>query len=549
MGSALFKRAQLALEKTKELGLGYVEDLSIKQERELCESSFYEFAKRAWKFAGSGAEFIETWHIRGLCDHLEEAYKGNIKYLIINIPPRCGKSTLLNVLFPAWVWSREPGLKFLYASHSERLAHRDSDYCRALIKSEWYQKLWGKKYQLTNDTTIKFNNNCTGYRLALSIGSKATGEGADFVIWDDPNNRDDVQSPTVREGTNETWDLTMSTRWINPNRFCRIVSQQRLHQYDVSGHILSQDNPEVVHFCLPYEFEAGRKCETIMLPNTKKEWSDNRKKEGELLWPEQITANKIKELKISLGAYEYANQFQQRGSPAEGGIFKKEWFEWWCDRQPPECDFVLQSWDTAISSEPTACYSACTTWGVFHEPGTTTPNIILLDCWRGRVEMPELLEMSKRLYLNFHDTILEDPQGPNSGPSPDVVLIEAQANGLSLLQFLKKQGIPVTPFYPLKHKAFGAHTNGKIQRARLISPYIEGGRVWLPAKGPNYTNLRGFADRFLESCANFPNDESNDFVDSMSQAIIKLVHSGWVNHPGDQQFMPEIDLKKNKPLY
>jgi predicted phage terminase large subunit-like protein len=546
MANALLKRARDALKKIDQSGIGHVEDESLKKERELCESSFYEFTKRAWRFAGSGADFIETWHIFALCEHLEECYNGKIKNFVINIPPRCGKSTVLNVLFPAWVWAKDPSLKFIFGSHSERLSIRDSDYCRALIKSEWYQGLWGKKFQLTNDTSTKFNNNKTGYRIALSIGSKMTGEGADFLVWDDPNNRDDVHSAIIREGTNETWDLTMSTRWINPHRFCRIVSQQRLHEYDLSGHILSA-NKNVVHFCLPYEYELSRKCKTIPLLSTNgKPWTDPRRKEGELLWPSQINAEKIKELKVALGAYEYANQFQQRGSPADGGIFKKEWFQWWSEPQIPDLEFIIQSWDTALSTEADAAYSCCTTWGVFKDRFNVA-NAILLNMWRGRVEMPELREMAQRLANNYHDVILEDPAGP--GPTPDIILVEAKANGLSLIQYLQRAGVPVTRFDPMKYRAFGQTHNNKVQRARLISSHVEAGRIWLPAKPPHFRELRGYSDKFLSDCISFPNGESCDTVDSFSQAMIKLISSGWINHPTDEEYVQKVDIYQDRPIY
>ena len=546
MGTALRKRAQEALKKIEKLGFGQEEDESITQERDLCEESLYEFTKRAWQYAGSGNHFIENWHIFGLCEHLEACFYGKIKYFVLNIAPRCGKSTLLNVIWPAWVWSKKPSAKFIFGSHSERLSHRDSDYCRALIKSEWYQRLWGKKFKLTNDTTSKFNNDKTGYRIALSIGSKMTGEGADFLVWDDPNNRDDVHSPKIREGINETWELTMSTRWIDPKTFCRIASQQRLHEYDLSGHILSQNNKEVVHLSLPYEYELSKPCKTIPLPSTNgKPWKDPRSKEGELMWPAQITRDKIKELKGSLGSYEYANQFQQRGAPQAGGLFKKEWFQIWTESQPPDCEFILQSWDTALSTEADAAYSCCLTFGIFKDRHNIN-NVILLNMWRGRVEMPDLREMAQRLYKNYNDVIFEDPIGP--GPSPDMVLVEAKANGLSLIQYLHRAGVPVSRFDPMKYRAFGQTHNNKVQRARLISPHVEAGRVWLPAKPPHFKDLRSYADMFLTDCASFPNGESFDTVDAFSQAMIKLISSNWVHHPTDLIEPENVILNRDRPF-
>lgn len=549
MGNALLKRVQQSIQKTQNMGLGHAEDEQTRIERKLCEESLYEFCKRAWPYSGNGNTFVETWHIKALCEHLEEAYNNKITYLVINMPPRTGKSTVLNVIFPAWAFAKEPYLKFLYASHSEVLAHRDSDFCRELIKSPWYQNLWGDKFSLTNDTKIKFNNNHSGFRMALGVGSRITGFGAHVIVWDDPNNIADLDSPTIREGINQTWDLTMSSRWADPNRFVRIISQQRGHVYDVSGHILEKNNPKVVHLCLPMEFEPNRKCKTVPLKSTDgKRWEDPRKKEGELLCPLYLTREKVNELKSDLKSeYAIAGQIQQRPAPATGGIFKAEWFQAWCEETTPDLEFIIQSWDTALSKEVTACYSVCTTWGVFIDPITKHPNVILLDMWRGRVEYPELRSMAQRLANNYHDTILEDPMGP--GHKPDMILVEAQANGLSLIQDLRRAGVPVTRFDPLKYRVFGATTNTKIQRARLVSAHVESGRVWLPAKPPHYKYFRGFADKFLEACVMFPNDESNDVVDSFSQALIKLISSGWIYHTKDQKEEPEVDFSNDRPLY
>jgi predicted phage terminase large subunit-like protein len=555
MGNALLKRAKLALQKIEQLGIGHVEDESIKQERELCESSLYEFCKRAWSYAGNGNQFVEAWHIKALCEHLEEAYKGNISYLVINIPPRCGKSTVLNVIFPAWVWAKEPDLKFMYGSHSELLAHRDSDYCRELIKSSWYQGLWGHKFNLTNDTKGKFNNTHTGFRMALGVGSRQTGFGSHFIVWDDANNIADLDSPTIREGINQIWDLTMSSRWADPNRFVRIISQQRGHIYDVSGHILGKNNPKVVHLCLPLEFEVGRRCKTVVLPSTNgKVWQDPRQKEGELLCPQYITKEKVKELKSDLqSAYAIAGQLQQRPAPEEGGIFKKEWFNWLDMQMVPQIEFILQSWDTAFgngneNSADSSCYSACTTWGVFKHPETQHPSVVLLNMWQGRVEFPELYKMAQRLYKNYNDVILEDPLNV-PGIKPDMVLIESKASGLSLIQVLQRAGVPVIKFDPMKYRAFGSTTNNKRQRARLISAHVENGRVWLPAQPPHFKRLRGYADRFLNACLSFPNDESNDIVDSFSQALLKLISSGWIYHTKDEKPEPELDFSNDRPLY
>ena len=198
---------------------------------------------------------------------------------------------------------------------------------------------------------------------------------------------------------------------------------------------------------------------------------------------------------------------------------------------------MLQSWDTALSTKATACFSCCTNWGVFKDDHGVD-NVILLDIWHARVEYPDLRRMAIRLAHNYHDTHLDHPAPEDYVLKPDMILIEAKANGLSLIQDLNRAGLIVNRFDPLKHGG-----GDKTVRARLMSHVLEAGRIWVPAKPPNYTSLRNYADVFVESCAKFPNDsDSRDYVDSMSQAIIRLMMSGLIGNPDDE----ELSVKYNK---
>lgn len=507
------------------------EEFKVKQE---CEESLYTFARYAWPWIEGGKEFQGGWHIQAIAEHLELTYTGKIRELLINQPPRTMKSTLVAVIFPAWCWTIDPSMQFLYASYAHTLSMRDSVKCRRLIESPWYQKLWGSKFTLVGDsnTKVRFDNTKMGYRIASSVGGTMTGEGGDFLVVDDGNNAKEVGSEVIRTSTNEWWDQVMSTRLNNPKTGRKIIVQQRLHEMDLTGHILAKDNPELVHLRIPMEFEQYNRCITVPTKSTRgKKWSDPRKKEGELLWPDHIGPKELYSLKQSLGSeYVIAGQLQQRPSPAEGGIIKKDWWNWWTESAPPRCKFVVQSWDTALST--IGCYSACSTWGVFDDD-YGVPNVVLLDLWRGRVEYPELREMAQRLAKNYHDTDIENPMGGHI--APDLILVEAKANGLSLIQDLRRAGVMATRFDPTKY-------GDKITRARLITPLIECGRVWVPAKPPHYNTLRSYAHQMVELASLFPNAESNDLVDSMSQAFIRLLNSGWIRHRED-----DIPLSKPNP--
>ncbi len=512
--------------------------------REMCEDSLYSFMKEAWPWIEGGREFHGGWHIEAIAEHLEQVAKGGIRNLLINIPPRCCKSSLASVVFPAWVWATDPTRQFLYTSYAQSLSVKDSVKCRRLVESPWYQENWGKNFHLTGDVNskVRFETSRTGYRIASSVGGANTGEGADILVADDPNSARDVDSVKIRESTNDWWDQVMSTRLNNPRTGAKVVVQQRLHELDLSGHILAKADHGYIHLCLPMEMELSRRCRTIPLTKGAKAWVDPRNKEGQLLWPEHIDKKEVSKLKNSMtSSYTIAGQLQQRPSPEDGGIIQKDWFSWWCDDHMPEVEFVLQSWDTALSAEVTACYSACTTWGVFKDEHGIN-NAILLSCWRGRVEYPDLRRMAQKLGENYHDTYLDD-ELPTRGPKADIILVEAKANGLSLIQDLRRGGVIVTRFDPGKH-------GNKISRARLITPIIESGRVWMPAKPPHFNKLYNYADEFVETCALFPNAESNDYVDSMSQALIKLISSGWIHHPEDDVPIDYgVDTNMQKPLY
>lgn len=516
--------------------------------RHKLENSFYLFCAAAWPYIEGGREFVPGWHIRAMCDHLEACYRGEIRDLLINVPPRTGKSSVVSVLFPAWVWAKSPELQFFYASYSGVLSQRDSIKCCRLIQSIWYQTLWGHKFRLLSENKTRFDNDHSGYRMISSITGSTTGFGGDFLIADDPNSMRHVESETIRHATNvQWWDASMSNRGNNPKEVRRIIAQQRGHEMDLSGHLLAKESNKLVHLCLPMEFEESRRCITV--PIQGKLWQDPRKEEGDLLWAARIGPVELDEFKRDLGGeYYVASQLQQRPAPAEGGIIKKHWFKRWTQSHMPQFEHILQSWDTALigGNNPNStrnkdtCYSACTTWGVFRDD-SDVPCVMLLSAWRGKVEYPELRMMAKRLYDNYKDMNMKDePLGHDERYMSDAVVVEAKANGDTLIQELHRMGIVVHRFNPTRY-------GDKIARGRSVSALIECGRVYVPTRA-NGTGLPQFADEFVECCAVFPNKDSNDYVDSMSQALIKLRSSGWITHRDDYKETEYTQWQKQQAL-
>lgn len=520
-----------------------IEKLEYQENLYQAELSLHEFLKQSWLHIEGGKEFIDGWHIQAICEHLEAVARRDIKNLIINIPPRCCKSSIVSIAFPAWQWIRHPEEQFLYASYALSLSIRDSVKCRRLISSPWYQERWGDRYHLVGDQNTKgrFDNTAKGYRLASSAGSSITGEGGSMLFCDDPSNARDQESEVQRESKIDWWTQVWSTRLNDKKNDCRVVIQQRIHERDITGYILDHDDlNEWTKLILPMEFEEKRKSKTIILPSTNGEiWEDPRVKDGQLLWPERIDEEGLKSLKQALGSsYAIAGQLQQRPSPEAGGIIKKDWFQWWKDSVPPEIEFVVQSWDTAFSIGKTSAYSACTTWGVFYDHNNIE-NVILLSMWRDRVEYTELRERAKRLHFDYRDTGKErDPKF--KGRPIDLFLIEAKASGDPLIKDLIMGGIKGVPVNPTGR-------GDKIKRVHFITPLIEGGRVWLPARPPRYDTLLPFADEFLEMVGCFPNLESNDIVDTMSQALMKLKTGMFLLNPRDER--PKEALVKDGKVY
>ncbi len=518
------------------------EQLIYNLEISKAEYSLYDFFKQAWPVIEGNAQFTDSWHIQAIAEHLEAAFERKIKNLLINIPPRTGKTSLISIAFPAWVWIHNPEEKFMYASYSGSLGLEHSLKCRRLIESEWYKSRWGGICNLSKDQKAKgyFENSRGGYRISTSVGGSNTGRGASCLIADDPNSAQEGTSEIKRATANSWWDQVWSTRLNNPKKDVKIVVQQRIHENDITGHIINNDTAdEWVKLILPMEFEEKRRARTIVLPTTEGQiWEDPRAKEGQLLCPDRFSEKEINNYKQDLGSYGFAGQFQQRPAPEEGGIIKKGWFQRWKDATPPDIEFVLQSWDTALTAKEMSAYSACTTWGVFYDHNYIE-NVILLSMWRDRVEYPELREMTKRLYFDYRDTGKErNPQF--KGRSPDMCLIEAKASGDPLIQDLAAAGVRAIPFVPNKY-------GDKIQRVRLITPLIEGGRVWLPARPPKYDKLLPYADDFIEAVSCFPNSESRDLVDTMTQALLKLKEGKFILNPKDER--PTSGYKKPVIVY
>jgi len=274
----------------------------------------YEFMRQAWHIVEPARPFIDAWHLRAICAHLEAVTDGHIRKLLINIPPGHAKSLAVSVFWPCWEWTRHPERRWLYSSYALSLSVRDSVKCRRIIESPWYRARWGHVFRLRDDQNakLKFENDQTGYRLSTSVGGAVTGERGDRVVVDDPHNMLEVESDVRRQEALTWWDEAMSTRLNDYHTGAHVIVMQRLHADDLAGHVLEQGGYE--HLRLPTEYDPATTKTTGI------GFCDPRTIEGELLCPALFGPEQNVDAKIRLGSYGYAGQHGQTPSPRTGGM-------------------------------------------------------------------------------------------------------------------------------------------------------------------------------------------------------------------------------------
>lgn len=445
----------------------------------LSERKLSEFIKHFWRTADP-AHYIHNWHIDAICDHLEAVSAGQIKRLIINIPPRHQKSLTVAVFWPAWHWLRSPSTQWLFSSYAHSLSVRDSVKCRAVIESPMYQKFYGDRFRLAGDqnTKINFRNDKNGYRMATSVGGSNTGEGGDIIVCDDANNMNEIMSDARRSAVNDWNDIVMSTRLNDPQNGARVIIAQRGHENDLTGHLLARETGWE-HLCLPARYESKHPFKS----KTSLNFLDIREKEGDLLWAARFGEKEILELENALGTHGTAGQLQQRPAPSGGFMIRLDWFKRY--NTPPDNFLrILQSWDTAQKASDIAAFSVCTTWGE-----AENKHLYLLDVFRERLEFPALERAVDSLFEKW---------------KPAAVLIEDKSSGSSLIQTKRyRTPINIIPVMP---------EGDKITRAYVVTPAIESGRVWLPEKAAWLMDLEN-------EILHFPNSEYKDQIDSMTQLL------------------------------
>ena len=463
-------------------------------ERDKLQSEFLEFVRHVWP------SFIAGSHHKIFAEKLERVARGELKRLIVNMPPRHTKSEFASYLFPAWVMGRSPHTKIIQATHTAELAVGFGRKVKNLLDSEIYRDVF-PEIELARDAKAsgRWSTNEGGEYYAVGVGGALAGRGANLCIIDDPVSEQDALSPTALDNIYE-WYTSGPRQRLQPGGAIIIV-MTRWSIRDLTAKVLQKqaeggaDQWEVVEF-------------PAIFPDT-----DN------VLWPEFWSRDELEGVRASIPVSKWNAQYLQNPTAEEGAIIKREWWNVWEADAPPPCEYIIQSYDTAFTKSERADYSAITTWGIFYPDEGDEPAIILLDAEKGRWEFPELKDAALRLYNEY---------------DPDMVLIEQKASGTPLTHEMRQMGIPVSAFTPGR----GAD---KFSRMNACSPVFESGMVWSP-------DTR-WAEEVIEECAAFPNGEHDDLADSMTQAILRFRQGGFIRTRADYEDEDIHAYRRRKEYY
>jgi len=452
------------------------------------KNDFLSFVKCVWP------DFIEGSHHRLVAEKFNKLAAGELKRLIINMPPRHTKSEFASYLLPSWMVGRNPKLKIIQATHTGELAIKFGRKAKHLIDSEEYHKIFDTRLQEDSKAAGRWETSQGGEYFAAGVGGAITGRGADLLIIDDPHSEQDALSSSALENAYEWYTsgprqrlqpgasiVLVMTRWSTKDLTAMLLKAQK----EVKG-----DQWDVIEF--PALMDHGP------------------------VWPEYWNAEELEKVKATLPVAKWNAQWMQKPTSEEGALIKREWWRKWKENRIPPLQHVIQSYDTAFMKKETADFSAITTWGIFFPDQDSGANLILLDAVKGRYEFPELRRRALEQYKYWN---------------PESVIVEAKASGLPLTYELRQMDIPVTNFTPSKG-------NDKHVRVNTCAPLFESGMIWAPEQK--------FAEEVIEECAAFPHGDHDDLVDSMTMAVMRFRQGGLIKHPEDYK---DVKQQPRKRIY
>ena len=475
-----------------------LETLQELKRKELAQEKFLSFVGEVWP------TFIGGRHHARMAEAFERVARGECKRLIINMPPRHTKSEFASYLLPAWFLGKYPGKKVIQTSHTAELAVGFGRKVRNLVDSEAYKKIFPDlALQADSKAAGRWNTSKGGDYFAIGVGGAVTGKGADILIIDDPHSEQEAAlaqvNPDIYDKVYE-WYTSGPRQRLQPGGGIVIV-MTRWSLRDLTGQVIKSsasrggDEWEVIEF-------------PAILPS------------GNPLWPEFWSIDELEKLHTELPNGKWMAQYQQQPTSDSSAIVKREWWKIWPHERPPQCDYILQTWDTAFEKNTRADYSACTTWGVFYnDEDGGLPNIILLNAFKARMEW---IELKKTAFEHYKDW------------EPDNILIEKKATGAPLIYEFRAMGIPAMEFSPGKGQ-------DKISRLNAVSDVIASGKVWVP-------DTR-WAEELVDEIASFPSGEHDDLVDATTLALARFRQGGFIRLPSDEPDEPKFFKSQRSKAY
>lgn len=437
-------------------------------------------------------------HHRILANLLMQIAEGKKDRVCVNIPPRHGKSQLVSIYFPAWFIGKFPNKKVMMVSHTTDLAVDFGRKVRNIVDSPAYKQIF-PTVQLASDSKSagRWNTNVGGEYYACGIGSSIAGRGADLLLVDDPHSEQDVINGNfeVFEKAYEWFTYGARTRLMPGGRVA--IIQTRWHLDDLTGRVVKDmamnegsDQYEVVEFPAIIETEDKRTGATIQ----------------KALWPEFYDLPALLRTKASMPLFQWNAQYQQNPTSEEASVIKREWWKTWEKEEPPPCEYLIMSLDSAAETHTRADFTALTTWGVFNNEEEGAYHIILLNSIKKRVEFPELKRLAQEEYDEWE---------------PDAFIVEKKSSGVALYQEMRRMGLPVQEFTP--HRGSG----DKLARLNSVADIVASGLVWVPQSR--------WAEELVEEVAAFPFGSHDDLVDSTVMALMRFRQGGFIRLPTDEK--------------
>ena len=485
---------------TPQQKLEFLEDLEEQTRRlslKKAQGSMTAFARHIYP------GFKEGPHHRKLASIFKDVIEGKKKRVIINIAPRMGKSEFSSYLFPAWFLGQYPDKKIIMATHTAGLSEDFGRRVRNLIDSEEYKEVFpGTLVADDQKAAGKWSTSAGGQYYAVGVGGALAGRGADLFVIDDPHSEQDIKANSRATFDNAwSWFQTGPLQRLMPGGAI-IVIMTRWSLVDLTGRLINFQikNPESD----PWEIVEL----PAILPS------------GKSLWPEQWPIEQLEQKRTAMDPRYWNAQYMQNPTSEAAALIKRSDWRIWDADDPPPCDFIIQSWDTAHETKNSSDYTACTTWGVwYNEEEGSRPSVMLLDAFKERMEFPELKETALNQYREWR---------------PDSFLVEKKAAGAPLIQELRRMGIPVDEFTP-------SRGNDKIARLNAVSDLFASGAVWAPD--------RRWARDVIEEVVAFPVGEHDDYVDTMTQALLRFRNGGFITLPSDEPDEPRYFKSGRRAAY